>query len=264
VIKTYTASAAAISWIDSRTGLPEVDVAPPGPTVLRSFITGNSGYRFANFLDVTVNFDDVRRTIVGQSVTAQNGIYRAPSFAHLPSWNFPVTTNVATGSEPLRFTQNTGARTISPEMIGGAVGAGLGIAGGAWAGGAIGSAGGPIGTVGGAVIGAIVGGIAGEITAHQVTGFPPIWSELKISIFNDGRATIELLRHSLFPSLSFYVPDPSTPNTYIRTPVAGGATFYDGMPNLARWKAEGWGPMRGGTTSGPTPGNPWGDTHGLM
>jgi hypothetical protein len=31
VIRAYTASAATISWIDSRTGLPEGDVAPPRP-----------------------------------------------------------------------------------------------------------------------------------------------------------------------------------------------------------------------------------------
>jgi hypothetical protein len=59
-------------------------------------------------------------------------------------------------------------------------------------------------------------------------------------------------------------PDPSTPNKDNKINVGSGATHYDGMPNPARWKAEGRGPMRGCTTSGPTPGDPWNDTRRLM
>ncbi len=260
-MKTYVASAATLSWIDSRTGLPEVDLIPPGPTVSRGAITGNRGYRFASFLDVSTEFDEARSTITGHTVLPETGIYRAPSFLHLPSWKFPVTTEAATGHEPLTFIQVTGARTISPEIGGagggGVVGAGVGAGIGVWAFG--------WGALPGAAIGGVIGGLTGEAGTHAITGFPPIWSEMLISIFNDGRVTYKLLRHSLFPSLSYYTPDPSRPGDYRRTPVnAAGLAYYDGMPNLNRWKREGWGPIPKGFITGPTPGNPWNDPKGLL
>jgi hypothetical protein len=257
----YTASAAALSWIDARTGLPEVDLVAPGAAITQAKITCNLGYRFASFLDVSIELNETTKTIAGHAVLPMTGIYRAPSYWHLPSWKFPVDTKVATGQEPITFTQVTGARTISPEIIG----AGGGVAAGAAAGAGIGVWFLGWGALPGAAIGGIIGGLTGEAVAHDITGFPPIWSEIKISIFNDGRITYELLPHSLFPSLTFFTPAPKIENTYVRTPVnATGLTYYDGMPNLNRWKTEGWGPIQKGSVSGPTPGNPWNDVKGVF
>lgn len=197
-MKTYTASAATLSWIDKRTGLPEFDLILPGKTISQKDIIGNVGYRFASFLDVLVEFNETTNSITSHMTLPKTGIYRAPSFLHLPSWKFPVTTEVATGREPLTFTQITGARTISPEIVG----TGGGVAGGAVVGAGIGVWGFGWGALPGALIGGAVGGLAGEPIAHAVTGFPPIWSEIKISIFNNGKVAYELLRHNLFPSLS--------------------------------------------------------------
>ena len=260
-MKTYFASAAALSWIDQRTGLPEVDVIAPGATTTRGKITGNSGYRFASFLDVSVELNETTKKITGHAVLPQTGIYRAPSFLHLPSWKFPVDTNAVVGQEPITFIQITGARTVSPEILG----TGGGIVGGAAAGAGIGVWFFGWGALPGAVIGGVVGGVTGEAVAHQTTGFPPIWSEIKVSIFNDGRITYELGRHSLFPSLTFFTPDLKVKDGYIRTPVnTTGLHYYDGMPNIGRWKVEGWGPLPKDSLSGPTPGNPWNDLKGVF
>jgi hypothetical protein len=260
-MKTFAASAATLSWIDRRTGLPEVDVVAPAAAITRGKITGNAGYRFASFLDVSVELNEMTKTVTAHAVLPQTGIYRAPSYLHLPSWKFPVDTQVATGKEPITFTQVTGARTISPEIIGTGGGVVAGAAGGA----AIGVWAFGWGALPGAVIGGVVGGLTGETVAHGVTGFPPIWSEIRVSVWNDGRTTCELLRHSLFPSLTWYTPDPKVKDGYVQTPVnASGAAYYDGMPNLARWKTEGWGPLAKGSVSGPTAGNPWNDFKGIV
>jgi len=260
-MKLYKASLASLSWIDQRTGLPEVDKVAPRETITRAEITGNSGYRFSSFLDVSVEFDENSEwKNAAIKILPQTGIYRAPSFLHIPSSAFPV--NVyETKQDPIVIRQVTGARTISPEVIG----TGAGVAGGA----ALGAAAGVwffgIGALPGAGIGALIGGLGGEVAAHQITGFPPIWSEIQISIYQDGRITYELLRHSLFPSLTFYTPDSNQADLYKRTPVnAAGSTYYDGMPNLERWQAEGWGTLPEDSVSGPTRGNPWGDFKGVF
>jgi hypothetical protein len=67
-----------------------------------------------------------------------------------------------------------------------------------------------------------------------------------------GRWTGRLLRHSYFPSVSFYRLDRS--GTYQQ------AERYDGVPHYGLWKAEGWGPADDSTAAGPTRGNPWGYT----
>ncbi len=231
----YERSAATVSWIDPSTGLPEVDtVKPNNPTTTRSFLTGNAGFRFCNFIDVWANYDTVARTIVGHGFSAASKLYKAPSFAKIASHVFPAKQDVKVGAEPITFTQIVGARTVSPEVIGGIVGT---------------------------VAGGIVGGWVGEKVAHAVSGFPPIWSELRLKIFNDGRFEVELRQHSYFPSLTFYKvrldAAGKQTNDYDRANVTSGSSFYDAVPNLKHWEKNGWGSVSGGGV-GPTNGNPWG------
>ena len=81
----YEHSIASVSWIDPATGLPEVDSNPPGAVVTRSFLTGSSGFRFDNYMEVWADFDTVGGTIVGHGFAPASGIYRSPSFAGVPS-----------------------------------------------------------------------------------------------------------------------------------------------------------------------------------
>jgi hypothetical protein len=219
----YTHSIAALSWIDLRSGLPEVDPVAPAPEIRRSTIVGSSGYRFANFMEVWANYDTDRRSIVGHGFTNDSGIYTSPSYGGLPSQRFQTLQTVRVGREPITFTQITGARTQSPERIGGMFGP------------------------------------AGNIFGSAVSAFAPIWTKLEIRIFNDGRYEGRILQHSIFPSVSFYLQileASGAPTGRYRRTAFSGADTYDGVPNLDRWEVEGWGSLRGGS-SGPTAGNPW-------
>ena len=246
----YERSGALVSWIDPATGLPEVDHTPPtSNTTTRAFLTGKAGFRFCNFIDIWANFDTTNRTIVGHGFTSASGIYRAPSFAKIPSHVFPAARDVKVGSEPITFTQAIGCRTESPEVIG----TGVGGVGGTLVGGVFG----PMGSLAGYGAGRHVGGKV----AREVTGFPPIWSQLRLKLFNDGRFEVELLQHSFFPSLTFYKVRldgaGNQTNDYDKVNVTSGAGFYNAVPNLERWKANGWGAIRGGSGVGPTEGNPY-------
>jgi hypothetical protein len=227
----YERSIASISWIDVATGLPEVDRTPPGGQVSRAFVMGNAGYRFANYMEVWATYDTSIGTIVGHGFGSGSGLYRAPSYGGIPSAIGETTRSVRVGREPITFIQMLGARTQSPEKIGG------------------------------------IFGPLGNIFASAVVHFPPIWTELQLMIYNDGRFEGRVLRHSIFPSMTFYVlgNDPtSAPSALLyRTPVPTGGQFYNAVPNLDRWKREGWGDIRG-TNPGPTPGNPWGMAESVL
>ena len=162
-IVRYVRSAAAASWIDARTGLPEVDVNAPGAFVQRGFLTGAAGFRFANFMEIWANYDTDTRAIVGHGFTADSGLYRSPSYGGIPSQVGTPIRSVKVGVEPITFIQTTGARTQSPEKIGGLFG--------------------PI----------------GNIFASAVKSFPPIWTEIQIQLFGDGHSVASVRRWSLFP-----------------------------------------------------------------
>lgn len=235
----YERSAATVSWIDPATKLPEVDkVKPTDPIKTRSFLTGDQGFRFCNFIEAFVSYDTVARRITASDFTLASKLYRAPSYLDIPSHVFEKKTTKVSGADGVTFTQIVGARTESPEVIGGTVG----------------------GLMGGPILGPITRKV-GEKVAHAVTGFPPIWSELRMKIFNDGRVQVDLLRYSLFPSLTFYklrLDAAGKPTTnYDRFNVTLTDVFYDAVPNLDKWKEKGWGPIKGTTATGPTEGNPW-------
>ncbi|MGL6208502.1 MAG: hypothetical protein ACRC14_01575, partial [Paracoccaceae bacterium] len=181
-------SAATCSWIDPVTGLPEVDTAPI--THLdkpRGFLTGDRGFRFSNFIETWVDFSTVPGGLTQKGFTSASGLYRGPSFAHIPSHAFDVMRETFEEGDCVRFTQTVGARTASPEVIGGTVGL---VVGGLLLG----------------VVGVIGGAIVGTGAARQITGFPPIWTKLQIRMYRNGQATAQLLQHSLFPSMTTYVP----------------------------------------------------------
>lgn len=146
------------------------------------------------------------------------------------------------------FQQTTGARTVSPEAIGQIAGQLAGSAGNI-----------ALGPLGGQI---------GRKVAHEVSGFPPIWTTVRLTIFADGRFDGKVVCNSLFPSMSFYemravmgaaagkgggTATVSRANTSYNQI---GAT-YDARPSLDRWKTEGWGTLAP-NASGPSPGNPWG------
>lgn len=224
----YTRSAATASWIDARTGLPEVDRVAPAATVPRSFLTGNAGFRFANFMEVWASFDTTRGTVTGHGFTPASGLYRAPSFLDVPSQVMASTRTARVEGNSVVFIQIVGARTQSPEIIGGAI-----------------------------------AGPLGNIVASMLTAFPPIWSEISIRLHPDGSTDTEVLRHSLFPSMTFYTRPVLASMTaeeigiYQRTPVGPGGEVYNGMPNYDRWYRHGWGALGAGSR-GPVTGNPIG------
>ena len=231
-MQTYTYAIATLSWIDPRTGLPEVDEGgDPGDAIVRTSIMANKGYRFANFLEATVNLVNIGtgpRAMGHVGYTSDCGIYRAPSFLDFPSYAYPIKLFEPTYTdEGIEFRQIVGARTQSAELAASKLG--------------------PI--------------PAGPI-AQYLFPFPPIWSDLKLIIRYDGTYTGELSAYSLFPSLTYYE------NSSIPCFVKGGSLpcqafekkfGYDGMPNYKRWMTEGkgWGMQRG---SSPGEGNPWGVT----
>jgi hypothetical protein len=168
--------------------------------VTREFITGNKGYRFAHLLEVFVNIDDKTKLVTGHGFTEASGVYRAKSFAKIPSEYYAPIRTVRVGTDPIVFTQIIGARTQSPEALGG------------------------------------LAGPAGRMIMHAVLGFPPIWTELELKVYANGRADGKLRHHSLFPSVNFYTPL-AQGNEYITI------SQYDARRQLGRWKTAGWGPL---------------------
>jgi hypothetical protein len=206
--------------------LPEVDGNAPGAFVQRGFLTGAAGFRFTNFMEIWANYDTDTRAIVGHGFTPDSGLYRSPSYRGIPSQVGTPMQSVKVGVEPITFIQTTGARTQSPERIGG-----------------------------------LFGGPIGNIVASAVKSFPPIWTEIQIQLFGDGHIAASVRRWSLFPSMTFYTRSIALDSTvesvaYTRTASRPGNVTYDGMPNYDNWYANGWGDL--GPGPGPIAGNPWG------
>lgn len=255
-----TRSICSMSWIDSKSGLKKID-ADPGKTVTQADVFGKQKCRFANFLEATVFATSDGGQITSGIITSRSGQFVASSFAAMAATAFTDARSVLPGApgQPWKFVQTVGSRTVSPDHIakaaGGAVGAGIGavLAGpfgllaGIGMGGAAGS------SVGGKVLDAISGS-AGAMLAT----LPPIWSTLELTIFPDGTHQARVLKHSLFPSMSFYMPkswDEAT-DGYVLT-----GAVYDGVPQLNDWIAEGWGlvrPLAKMKQGLPHAGNPWG------
>lgn len=277
-ISKVTFAAATCSWIDPATGLPEYDkVRVSWGSTTRSFLTGNNGYRFCNFMEASVELDTVKQLIVSPPVfSPASKMYRGPSYMHIPSHAFDVKREIFFEPNAVRFTQLTGARTVSPEL--------LGTAGGLVGGMAVGAAAGTwvfpvIGTTIGAIAVGAIGAFSGELVMRQgvigaiarrlstdkgreLIAFPPIWSKIQIRIYKDGRTEGQLLQHSIFPSLTFFR---QRGETFERVATSRTEAFYNATKTdqLPEWQSDGWGPLEGNSTPGPCAGNPWGLRKGV-
>ncbi len=251
-----TRGCAALSWIDPATGLPETDDGGhPGATITRSTILGERVYRFANFLEAWIETDPDTNAIVDSGITTASGMYRSPSFLRIPSAQVGKIGRINAGSSNVAtFRQIVGCRTVSPETAG--TGGGVVIGGG----GAvllgiyvIGTGGWGLLALG--VVGGVAGGLGGREVAEAVTAFPPIWSEIELTIAADGSTTQTLVSQSLFPSCTFYR---QTTGSTTGFDVVGS---YNAVPALARWERSGWGNAPS-PRANATSGNPWSMDHG--
>jgi len=159
-------------------------------------------------------------------------IYRAPSYARIPSKTFQGKRNILPGPSAVTFSHVIGAETQSPEVIGGIVGS---------------------------VFGGIVGGYIGERVAHSIKGFPPIWTELEITLRSDGSKQGRLVHYSYFPSINYYEADDegTTPGAPFTRKPLGPIAYYNAVPNLDHWNKNGWGTASLTGSPGPRDGNPW-------
>jgi hypothetical protein len=270
LLPTYKRSVATMSWIDpnvaeweraKKARLPEFDkMGEPSKTVRRDAIRGGLLYRFANFLEVYVAAIPTKGKIwIGDyGFTSSSGLYLGVSFAGLPSQPFQVKQFVEDSDEShITFRQIVGARTQSPEALAG-----------------------------------LVGGKVAEGITELLLSFPPIWTDLRLRVFRDGFYEAQVIRHSLFPSMSFYEGHIFALETSgsvlvqvermgIRaTRRADGVlthesrtlaapimvaddglhhrvSTYNGVPNYMEWRRRGWGKLKDQDKKGPVGGNPW-------
>ena len=185
-------------------------------------------------------------------------MYRGPSYMNIPSHAFVTSQDIYEESDAVRFTQVTGARTVSPEVLG----TGGGLLGGVLLGAGIGSVVPIVGTTLGAIAGGAIGMFVGEVGLRQFVAFPPIWSKIQIRVYKDGRTEAQLLQHSIFPSLTFFR---QAGDHFERADISGSEAFYNAtkQDQLPDWQSNGWGPLENKSTPGPCTGNPWGLRKGV-
>lgn len=241
-----------VSWIDpaspAGSGIGGVADPKPADSISEAFITGNTGFRFSNYVKAWIETAD-GRTVKSDDFEAVTGIYRAPSFGSIASEAYPLQRSKARktradGVEYVEFEQTAGARTRSHEsfgtVIGGVAGAGVGAFAGGKIGAKIGAIGGPKGIAIGFVIGLIAGAVIGNLAAKKLFNFPPIWSTVLLRLHADERIECELKARSSFPSCYFYCDRGATGTL-------GVMSKYDALePEQRSWQANGW-----------DAGNPW-------
>ena len=249
---TITHSVATTSWIDQRLfdpkNLPEVDRYTSTPDrISRDVLTANLGYRFANYLEAYIVVNE-RGEIIKQDFTDNSGMYFGPSYKGIMPKEFPVIPRIEKSSDgkSVRFTQIVGAQTMSPQTNGSrqAVKTTDGVFGihPNW--------GGPIGVQ----LENLASGIGVRVAENFIV-FPPIWTELELTILSDGTFEGKLVRHSLFPSNSFYEQSYTVENIRSDSLKYELIQTYDARSKIDDWRKNGWGGVGG--ASGPAGGNPW-------
>jgi len=252
-IKKFTAAIATISWIDNKVGLPVKD-SDPATITRRAAFTTNPNFRFSNFLEAFVVVDD-RLGIQQQGFSRASGMYRGPSEFGLQS---AVVGKIGRSSirtnQTATFRQLVGARTQSHEIAGEVGGGGAGAIAGGVGGFMIG---GPVGAFVGAVGVCAVGYFTGKEVAELIKSFPPIWTELELTISADGSIRRSLLSHSVFPSNTIFGVGKAAVGESVADGYAAFASYDGDLGRLQRWQSSGW-DLAAENRSGPTDGNPWG------
>lgn len=250
---TIVHSTASMSWIDPRLydpeDLPEVDRSGnPGSYVSRTTVLGRQVYRFANFLEAYIEVSNQSK-IVDTGFTGDSDLYYRPSFRGIMPKKYATIRDSQENPDgkSVRFVQTVGCKTVSPETIGSRdavkkTDTMLGIHPN-W--------GGPIGVQ--------LENLAshfGEKAAENFSVFPPIWTELELVISTDGSFSSALLRHSLFPSCSYYEQMYAVELLASNSERYAQADNYDAREEIKEWRSSGWGPLKT-SIPGPTAGNPW-------
>ena len=79
--RIFSSSVAAVSFIDAKTDLPEVDeVSYTYGGSIRASLMGNYGYRFCNFMDIYIEIDQNSK-IQGSGFYPESAVSRMPSSA---------------------------------------------------------------------------------------------------------------------------------------------------------------------------------------
>jgi hypothetical protein len=219
---------ASLSWIDPmrlvERGVIETDVGPPPRQLPEVMIKNAHLCRFSNFLKVVVIIENGR--ITTKAIDPNSGIYQRPSFRGTPSESFPMKRQIVDLPDGVEFRQLVGCRTRAPELLAAdAVEFLLKRFGSRW------------GSTGRAL---------GNLLAKFGPTFPPIWTELAIKVTNGGACSGRVVRHSLFPSMTFYTgAEAAALGITMFERVA--KDYYDGTaPQFDQWFLHGWGV-----------GNPW-------
>lgn len=236
-----TESICTLSWINGKTGLPENDGDGPPDKIPGALVAREDDalkFRFVNLLEAKVFvIPSSPPRITPSGWTAASKIYKNPSFGRIASEPFEAKRVVIPLPDRVVFRQTIGARTVSPEVIGEGLGG-----------------------VGGGFVSPILTPITqriGRAAAHALSGFPPIWTTIQLTMFADGRSEGKVLQHSLFPSMNFYTrPDESRGQPRISSGYQLVGKSYDAVPELDHWKVHGWGMLH--NDPGPAEGNPWG------
>jgi hypothetical protein len=226
----------------------------PATITKRNAFTTDSNFRFSNFLEAFVIFDD-RLGIQQYGFSRASGMYRGPSEFGLQSAVVgKIGRSSVRANQAVTFRQLVGARTQCHEIAGEVGGGGAGAIAGGIGGFMIG---GPVGAFVGAVGICAVGYFMGKEVAELVKSFPPIWTELELTINSDGRTRGSLISHSVFPSNTLFSPGKATTGELLADGYAVMASYDGGLSQLQRWQGSGW-DLAAKIRSGPTDGNPWG------
>jgi hypothetical protein len=102
-----------------------------------------------------------------------------------------------------------------------------------------------------------VGYFAGREVAQLFKSFPPIWTELELTINSDGSIRHVLLSHSVFPSNTLFSQEKAVSNELVEARYTVRAGYNGGLKQLQRWQDFGW-DLASKNRVGPTNGNPWG------
>lgn len=117
--------------------------------------------------------------------------------------------------------------------------------------------GGPIGAFVGVIPVGAVGYFTGKEVAELVKSYPPIWTELELTINADATIRTDLVSHSAFPSNTFFTVPLATSADIVAGPYTSRQQYDGDAGRLKQWQSDGW-DLATAVRSGPTDGNPWG------